>query len=239
MIDGMHIVVIEDEPGIALPMTDRLRREGFRVTHEADGMRGLTAARATDVDLVVLDLMLPGLDGTSILRSLRGSGNDVPVLCLTARTGEADRVGHLEAGADDYLTKPFSTDGLVARIRAILRRAVRAPTESAGAELPDVIEAGDVRIDLDGHTVTRDGEEMKLSALECAILRCLLERRERRGRVASRDHILRAVWGPYAAVTDRTIDFHVKNLRRKIEDDPTNPVWITTDHGVGYRFAGE
>jgi len=236
MIEGLHIVVVEDEPGIALPMTDRLRREGFRVTHEADGMRGLTAARASDVDLVVLDLMLPGLDGTSILRSLRGSGNDVPVLCLTARTGEADRVGHLEAGADDYLTKPFSTDELVARIRAILRRATRAPTANAGAELPDVFEAGNVRVDLDGHTVARGDDETKLSALECAILRCLLERR---GRVASRDHILRAVWGPYAAVTDRTIDFHVKNLRRKVEDDPAHPVWITTDHGVGYRFVSE
>ena len=236
MIDGLHIVVVEDEPGIALPMTDRLRREGFRVTHEADGMRGLTAARASDVDLVVLDLMLPGLDGTSILRSLRDSGNDVPVLCLTARTGEADRVGHLVAGADDYLTKPFSTDELVARIRAILRRSARAPAEAEAEELPAVIEAGSARIDLEGHTVTKDGEEVKLSALECAILRCLLERR---GRVAPREHILRTVWGPYAAVTDRTIDFHVKNLRRKVEDDPANPVWITTDHGVGYRFVGE
>ncbi len=236
MIDGLHIVVVEDEPGIALPMTDRLRREGFRVTHESDGMRGLAMARATDVDLVVLDLMLPGLDGTSILRSLRGSGNDVPVLCLTARTGEADRVGHLQAGADDYLTKPFSTDELVARIRAILRRAMRTPADGSETQLPDVIDAGDVRIDLDGHTVTRAGDEAKLSALECGILRCLLERR---GRVASRDHILRAVWGPYAAVTDRTIDFHVKNIRRKVEVDPTKPVWITTDHGVGYRFVSE
>jgi two-component system response regulator RegX3 len=102
--------------------------------------------------------------------------------------------------------------------------------------LPDVIQAGSARIDLDGHTVERRGDEVKLSALECAILRCLLERR---GRVAPREHILRAVWGPYAAVTDRTIDFHVKNLRRKVEDDPAKPVWITTDHGVGYRFVGE
>ena len=233
MIDGMHIVVVEDEPGIALPLTDRLRREGFRVTHEPDGVRGLTAARATDVDLVLLDLMLPALDGTSVLRSLRDSGNDVPVICLTARTAESDRVGHLVAGADDYVTKPFSTDELVARVRAVLKRAARAPAEGRDA-LPTIVEAGGARIDLDGHTVERDDATHTLSALECAILRCLIERR---GRVASREHILRAVWGPYAAVTDRTIDFHVKNLRRKLERDPTSPELLTTDHGVGYRFG--
>ncbi len=233
MIDGMRVVVVEDEPGIALPLTDRLRREGFRVTHAADGVRGLTAARAPDVDLVILDLMLPGLDGTSVLRSLRDSGNDVPVICLTARTAEADRVKHLVAGADDYVTKPFSTDELVARVRAVLRRATRGAAHDDD-DTP-IIEAGGARIDLDGHTVERDGVARTLSALECAILRCLVERR---GRVASRAHILRNVWGPYAAVTDRTIDFHVKNLRRKLERDPARPALIRTDHGVGYRFAG-
>lgn len=232
MSDGAHLVVIEDEPGIALPLTDRLRREGFRVTHEADGVRGLTAARADGVDLVVLDLMLPGLDGSSVLRSLRDSGNDVPVICLTARTGEADRVRHLVGGADDYVTKPFSTDELVARVRAVLKRSSRG--DDGGTEAPAVVEAGGARIDLDGHTVERDGTTHTLSALECAILRCLIERR---GRVATREHILRTVWGPYAAVTDRTIDFHVKNLRRKLERDPAHPELLLTDHGVGYRFA--
>ena len=234
MSEGLHVVVVEDEPGIALPLTDRLRREGFRVTHAGDGLRGLTAARAPDVDLIVLDLMLPGLDGTSVLRSLRASGNDVPVICLTARTGEADRVGHLLAGADDYVTKPFSTDELVARVRAVLKRAVRAPGASDAEPVSASLEVGGARIDLEGHTVERGGVAHKLSALECAILRCLLERR---GRVATREHILRTVWGPYAAVTDRTIDFHVKNLRRKLERDPAHPELLLTDHGVGYRFA--
>ncbi len=235
MSDAEHVVVIEDEPGIALPLCDRLRREGFRVTHAADGARGLAAARGADVDLVVLDLMLPAVAGTDVLRSLRGSGCDVPVICLTARTAEADRVAHLGAGADDYVTKPFSSDELVARVRAVLRRSARTAASAAeGGATPSVIEVDDVHIDLDGHTVRRGAREEKLSALECAILRCLAARR---GRVTPRAEILRAVWGPYAAVTDRTIDFHVKNLRRKLERDPAHPRLLLTDHGVGYRFA--
>jgi two-component system response regulator RegX3 len=228
---GAHVVVIEDEPAIALPLTDRLRREGLRVTHAADGIGGLRAAREDGVDLVILDLMLPGLDGAGVLLSLRESHNDVPVICLTARTAEQDRVGQLQAGADDYVTKPFSTDELVARIDAVLRRVGR---RSSTADLPPVVEADGAQIDLEGHTVLRDGTREKLSALECAILRCLVERR---GRATSRGQLLRAVWGPYAAVTDRTVDFHVKNLRRKIERDPAHPRILLTDHGVGYRFA--
>lgn len=235
MIAGLHVVVVEDEAGIALPLCDRLRREGYRVTHAADGVRGLVAARGPDVDLVVLDLMLPGLDGSGLLRSLRASGNDVPVICLTARTGADDRVGHLTAGADDYVTKPFSTDELLARIGAVLRRTTRPPSPEGPDAAPAVVSAGGAEIDLEGHAVRRGLALHRLSALECGILRCLIERR---GRVASREHILRTVWGPYAAVTDRTIDFHVKNLRRKLETDPANPVLIVTDHGVGYRFDG-
>lgn len=220
-----HVVLVEDEPALALALSDRLEREGFRVTHCADGQSGLAAAQAGNVDLVVLDLMLPKMSGSDVLRALREPGGAVPVLCLTAKASEHDRVQHLVAGADDYVTKPFSTDELVARIRAVLRRT--SP--------PGRIDLPGLTIDLDGHTATRGDRTEHLSALEAAILRCLIGRRTR---ATSRAQILDAVWGRYAAVTDRTIDFHVKNLRRKIEADPENPVLVVTDHGVGYRFAG-
>ena len=221
-----HVVVVEDEPAIALPVCDRLTREGFRVTHAKDGREGLAAASADGVDLVILDLMLPAMTGTDVLARLRDAGRAVPVICLTAKTAEKDRVGHLRAGADDYVTKPFSLDELVARVQAVLRRASGAPSS--------IDLGGGVTADLDGHSVARDGRVEKLSALEAGILRCLAARA---GRATSRAQILDAVWGRYAAVTDRTIDFHVKNLRRKIEDDPENPSRLVTDHGVGYRLA--
>jgi two-component system response regulator RegX3 len=222
-----HLVVVEDEPAIALPLCDRLTREGFRVTHADDGAKGLAAASADDVDLVVLDLMLPAMSGTQVLAELRGAGSRVPVIVLTAKTAEKDRVDHLRAGADDYVTKPFSLDELVARVDAVLRRAAGdAPTK--------VDLGGGVAVDLDGHTVLRGANVEKLSAMEAGILRCLVARA---GRATSRAQILDAVWGRYAAVTDRTIDFHVKNLRRKIEDDAENPTRLVTDHGVGYRLA--
>jgi two-component system, OmpR family, phosphate regulon response regulator PhoB len=225
---GERIVVVEDEAAIALPLVDRLEQEGFDVVHASDGRAGLAAAEAEGVALVVLDLMLPALNGTDVLAQLREQGNTVPVICLTARTGERDRVEHLVAGADDYVTKPFSLDELVARVRAILRRT--APSAPAGT-----VRIGDLVIDLEGHTVRRGERVEKLSTLEAAILACLLENR---GRATSRTRILDVVWGRYAAVTDRTIDFHVKNLRRKIEERPDQPTLIVTDHGVGYRFAG-
>lgn len=223
-----HVVVVEDEPALALALTDRLGREGFRVTHAADGEAGLRAAQGGGVDLVVLDLMLPKRSGTDVLRALRADGSPVPVICLTAKAAERDRVQHLVEGADDYVTKPFSPDELVARVRAVLRRT--AP--------PGRVELDGVTIDLDGHTVVHGADAQRverLSALEAGILRCLLARR---GKATTRAQILDAVWGRYAAVTDRTIDFHVKNLRRKLEADPENPRLLVTDHGVGYRFAG-
>ncbi len=224
-----HVVVVEDEPGIALPLCDRLAREGFRVTHADDGRKGLAAASADGVDLVVLDLMLPAKSGTEVLAALRAAGRRVPVICLTAKTSERDRVDHLRAGADDYVTKPFSLDELVARVDAVLRR-----TGTTAEPTPRLDLGGGVIVDLDGHSVTRGRRVEKLSAMEAGILRCLAARA---GRATGRAQILSEVWGRYAAVSDRTIDFHVKNLRRKIEDDPENPVRLVTDHGVGYRLA--
>jgi len=219
------VVVVEDEPAIALPLVDRLEREGYRAVHAADGSTGLEAARIDGVDLVILDLMLPAMNGTDVLAALRAEGRTVPVICLTAKTAERDRVDHLLAGADDYVTKPFSLDELMARVQAVLRRTA-APS--------GVLTVGTLAIDLDGHTVRRGDRSERLSTLEAAILACLLKRR---GRATSRSQILAEVWGRYAAVTDRTIDFHVKNLRRKLEERPDKPTLIVTDHGVGYRFT--
>ncbi|MCG3133331.1 MAG: Sensory transduction protein regX3 [Planctomycetes bacterium] len=221
---GKHVVLVEDEPALALALTDRLRREGFRVTHAADGDAGLRAAQEGGVDMVVLDLMLPKRTGTDVLRQLRAEGSAVPIVCLTAKVSEKDRVSHLVEGADDYVTKPFSPDELVARLRAVMRRT--SP--------PARIETGGAVIDLEGHTVTRGDRVEKLSALEAGIVRALAARR---GRSTTRAQILDAVWGRYAAVTDRTIDFHVKNIRRKLEADPEDPKILLTDHGVGYRFT--
>ncbi|MCE9637295.1 MAG: response regulator transcription factor [Planctomycetes bacterium] len=230
---GLRLVLVEDEPAIALALTDRLEREGFRVTHCADGESGLRAAQDGSVALVILDLMLPKMNGTDVLQAIRAGGSPVAVICLTAKASERDRVSHLAGGADDYLTKPFSTDELVARVRAVLRRT----------SAPSRVEAAGIVIDFDGHTVTHAATQNvagelrieKLSALEAGILRCLVTRR---GKATSRAQILDAVWGRYAAVTDRTIDFNVKNLRRKIEIDPESPRLLVTDHGVGYRFTG-
>ena len=221
---GARLVVVEDEPGIALPLCDRLRGEGYEVTHAGDGRSGLTAARTAD--LVVLDLMLPGLSGSDVLRTLRDEGSRVPVICLTARTAEAVRVEHLVAGADDYVTKPFSLDELVARVGAVLRRTSDDPIERRH-------QVGDAWVDLDGPTVRRGDVVHELSPLEAGLLEVLLAEV---GRAVSRNTLLRRVWGPYAAVSDRTIDFHVKNLRRKLEVDPAAPRHLRTVHGVGYRL---
>ena len=225
MDETRRILIVEDEESIREALRDALLSEGYEVLTAADGTQGLALGLKEDPDLVVLDLMLPKLNGTEVLRTLREGGSQVPVLCLTAKSAERDRVAHLVAGADDYVTKPFSTDELVARVRAILRRT--SP--------PGKVEVGGLVIDFDGHSVTRGERVEKLSALEAGILQCLVGRR---GKATSRAQILDAVWGRYAAVTDRTIDFHVKNIRRKIEADPEAPQVLVTDHGVGYRFAG-
>ena len=223
-MSGANVVVVEDEPGIAVPLCDRLRREGYAVTHAAEGRSGLSEARTAD--LVVLDLMLPGLSGSDVLRTLRDEGSRVPVICLTARTGERDRVEHLVAGADDYVTKPFSLDELVARVGAVLRRATPGETERR-------CRIGDATVDLDGPTIRRGDLVHELSPLEAGLLEVLLTEV---GKAVSRNVLLKRVWGPYAAVTDRTIDFHVKNLRRKLEPVPAQPRHLRTVHGVGYRL---
>ena len=223
-----HILLVEDEASIRMALQDDLGMEGYQVDAVGDGPEAL--ARATDVkyDLIILDLMLPRLDGFEVCRRLRASGVATPVLMLTARTQEIDRVTGFEVGADDYVTKPFSRRELLGRVRAILRRT-RPPVQEAAQ-----CAFGDVRVDFRKHEATKAGRPLPLTALEFALLRFLYERRDR---VVSRTEVLEQLWDDAAAVYPRTVDTHLANLRRKLEDDPGAPRWLVGVRGIGYRFA--
>jgi DNA-binding response OmpR family regulator len=222
------LLMIEDEPGLRLTLTDRLTAEGFSVESRADGISGLAAARQTGYDLILLDVMLPGMDGFTICRTLRDEGVDTPVLMLTARGQVDDRVAGLKIGADDYLPKPFHTPELLARIEALLRRAKKEP-------LAENLRIGDIEIDARAAVVRRDGQEVALSAKEYQLLRFLAQRR---GEVVSREQLLKEVWGYHATPNTRTVDVHMTWLRQKMEKDPSAPVHLVTVRGMGYRFDG-
>ena len=230
--DGARIVLVEDNADLAYGLRNNLEIEGHVVTVAEDGPAGLEAVRTVEPDLVILDLMLPGMDGYRVLETLRAEGRDVPVLILTARGEEADKVRGFRLGADDYVTKPFGILELLARVQAILRRAGR------GAAQPDpraVRRFGEVEVDPAARTVTRAGEEVGLTPKEFDLLLALMARE---GAVASRAALLKEVWGHRAAVASRTVDTHVAELRRKLEEEPSDPHWILTVHKAGYRFRG-
>jgi two-component system alkaline phosphatase synthesis response regulator PhoP len=222
------ILLVEDEPGLVLTLTDRLRSEGYAVESAPDGEEALARASAGSFDLILLDVMLPGKSGFEVCRQLRRSGNHTPVLMLTARTQVVDKVVGLETGADDYLTKPFDMMELLARIQALLRRAGPRP----GSQMHQF---GSVRVDFRRAEVVRDGQPVNLSAREFQLLRYLLEHR---GAVLSREELLREVWGYEAEVTTRTVDVHMAWLRQKLEENPKHPQWLLTVRGLGYKFAG-
>jgi DNA-binding response OmpR family regulator len=222
------VLIIEDDRNIASLVERYLERDGFATLCAQDGATGLMHARQRRPSLVVLDVMLPGIDGWEICRRLRRE-SDVPILMLTAREDEADRVAGLSLGADDYVVKPFSPRELVERVKAILRRS--APRS---AQAPAVLEHGGIRLDTERHAVTVDGEAVTLTPSEFALLRTLMARP---GRVFSREELLNRLKGGEAVVVDRVIDVHVGNLRQKIEADPSNPRYLRTVHGVGYRLA--
>lgn len=222
------LLMIEDEPGLRLTLTDRLTAEGFTVESRADGLSGLEAARRAGYDLILLDVMLPGMDGFTICRTLRDEGVDTPVLMLTARGQVDDRVAGLKLGADDYLPKPFHTPELLARIEALLRRAKKEP-------LAENLRVGDIDIDARAAVVRREGQEVALSAKEYQLLRFLAQRR---GEVVSREVLLKEVWGYTATPNTRTVDVHMTWLRQKIEKDPSAPVHLVTVRGIGYRLDG-
>ncbi len=226
-MDAKKILIVDDEPDLVELVSYNLRKEGFKVFTVSSGEDALDAVRKTDYDLIVLDLMLPGIQGTELCRMLRGNPRTeaVPIVMLTAKGEVADKIRGLETGADDYVTKPFSPRELIARVNAVLRR-----TDGRLAK-EKVVHVGDLRIDREAYTVTKGGAPLRLSATEFRLLLYLVERK---GRVFSRDQLLDAVWKNEAVVEPRTVDVHIRRLRAQIEDDPSNPLHIKTRRGVGY-----
>jgi two-component system, OmpR family, response regulator RegX3 len=225
------LLLVEDEKAIVEGLAITLEAEGFQVSWVKDGLEALPAFERVRPDLVVLDLMLPGMSGTEICRTLR-SRSDVPIIMLTAREAEVDRVVGLELGADDYVTKPFSTRELVARIKAVLRRAPLF--ESSGGELP--VESAGVRVDRVRHEVRVDGDAVDLPPKEFELLAYLIEHA---GRVLTRGQLIDEVWGSDYVGDTKTLDVHIRRLRTRIEDDPKDPARIQTVRGVGYRFSDQ
>lgn len=226
----MKILLIEDNANLAFGLSRSLEAEGFEVEVKGDGAAGLACAISSKPDLIVLDLMLPEIDGYTVLKKLRDAGNAVPVLILTARGEETDKIGGFRLGADDYVTKPFSLTELIARVQAILRRA-RGPEKSPESLEPE--EFGAVILDPASRIVTRAGSIVALTPKEFDLLLTLARRK---GAVASRLQLLKEVWGHQAEVMTRTVDIHIAELRRKLEDDPSDPRHILTVWKAGYRL---
>ncbi|MGB3956001.1 MAG: response regulator transcription factor [Brooklawnia sp.] len=223
-----RILIIEDEQSYRDATAFMLQREGFDVSQAEDGASGLAEFERNGADLVLLDLMMPGMPGTEVCRPLRIRSN-LPVIIVPARDSEIDKVVGLEIGADDYVTKPFSHRELVARIRAVLRRGQDAEL------LPEVIEAGDVRMDVERHEVWVRGEAVKLALKEFELLEVLLRNA---GRVMTRGQLIDRIWGADYVGDTKTLDVHVKRLRSKIEADPAHPVQLVTVRGLGYKYEG-
>jgi two-component system, OmpR family, alkaline phosphatase synthesis response regulator PhoP len=224
-----NILLVEDEPGLLITLTDRLVSEGYSVTSASDGEQGQQRALSHPFDVIVLDVMLPRKNGFDVCRDLRQQGLSTPILMLTARGQTIDKVVGLKLGADDYLTKPFEMVELLARIEALLRRAPASPSGGGSTYV-----FGAVRIDLRRTEVWRNGKSVALSAREFQLLRYFIEHR---GDTLSREKLLSEVWGYDAAPSTRTVDVHVAWLRQKLENDSKQPQLIVTVHGLGYKFA--
>ncbi len=232
-----RLLLVEDDRALSTGLSDAFRLEGFEVTLARDGVKARALAFEREFDVAILDLMLPGRSGLDVLRELRAKGRALPILILTARGGESDKVVGLELGADDYVTKPFSLRELVARVRALLRRAGAKDGAAATPPAATRFALGDAEVDLEAFTLKRAGATHALSRREAALLALLWERR---GRAVSRDQILRHAWSDGGDhVGARTIDTHVLNLRQKLESDPAQPKLLLTVHGVGYRLQAE
>jgi len=223
-------LVVEDEESFSDALSFMLRREGYEVAIASDGTEALDQFERHGADLVLLDLMLPGVSGTEVCRTLRQTSN-VPIIMVTAKDGEVDKVVGLELGADDYVTKPFSSRELVARIRAVLRRRGE-PMDL----LPDVFEVGPVRIDVDRHVVVVRGQTVAMPLKEFDLLELLMRNA---GRVLTRAQIIDRVWGSDYVGDTKTLDVHIKRLRAKIEEDPGAPQWILTVRGLGYKMESD
>jgi two-component system, OmpR family, alkaline phosphatase synthesis response regulator PhoP len=226
----MHesILLVEDEEALRMTLGDRLRNDGYVLDYATDGDEAFEKATHAPSDLIILDIMLPGRDGFKVCRDIRKAGLITPILMLTARTQTKDKVNGLRIGADDYLTKPFDVHELMARVKALLRRAPNRLPAPVGA-----FQFGSARVDLRGTELTRDGRPINLSAREFQLLRYFIEHS---GTTISRDELLREVWGYGADTFTRTVDVHVASLRQKFENDPKQPKFIVTVQGLGYKF---
>ncbi len=222
------ILIVEDEESIRLPLEDNLRLEGYEVSSAKDGAEALTSAQKGNYDLIVLDIMLPKMDGFEVCRRLRLDKIATPILILTAKSQEVDKVLGLELGADDYVTKPFSPRELLARVKAILRR-----TQQTQQGI-DFFRFGDVEVDFKKYEAKKGGTPIDLTALEFALLHFLIANS---GQVVHRNKILDEIWGENVFIEPRTIDKHISLLRKKLEDDPQNPRFILGVRSVGYKFA--
>jgi phosphate regulon transcriptional regulator PhoB len=228
----MHILVVDDEADLVELVSYNLNKEGFTVDSASGGEAALTKMRKDKYDLVILDLMLPGIQGIELCRILRNDPKTagLPIIMLTAKGEEVDRILGLEMGADDYMTKPFSPRELVARVRAVLRRSTEKPLTEK------ILKIGELEIDRERYTVSIKGKPIKLSATEFKLLLFLAERK---GKVFSRGQLLDAIWRDEAFVEPRTVDVHIRRLRSHIEEDPANPRYIKTMRGLGYLFDGK
>ncbi len=224
-----RILIVEDEPDMAMGLRDNFEYEGYEVAVAADGQQGLNRAIADRPDLIVLDVMLPQMSGLDVCRQLRGQGMDVPIIMLTARGQEIDKIVGLEMGADDYVTKPFSIKELLARVRAHLRR-----TSKQVAELENY-KFGDVVLEFKKYQATRNGQPMEFSPREFELMKYFIQHR---GETVTRDQLLDEVWGYDNYPFTRTVDNHIAKLRQKIEPTPADPQYIITVHRVGYKFLG-
>lgn len=223
------ILIIEDDPDILTGVVDNLTMEGYQVATAADGKTGLQEALGSHFDLIILDIMLPLLDGFEICRQVRAKGILTPIIVLSAKGEEFDKVLGLELGADDYISKPFSPREFLMRIKAVLRRSSRETPEK---ELT-LFEIGNIKINFLQYEVTKNNQPIRLTAAEFTILKLLIQNR---GEPVSRHKIMAAIWGE--GVTSRAVDTHIWNLREKLEEDPAKPVLILTVHRIGYKFAG-
>lgn len=228
--DAARILVVEDEESLADSVRYNLEREGYAVSVATDGRRALERFRADAPALVILDLMLPEVSGLDLCRMMRAE-SDVPIIMVTAKDSEADKVTGLELGADDYVTKPFSMRELVSRVRANLRRT---KPQAVAEPVDEVISGGPVRMDVGRHEVSVRGESVALPPKEFELLETFLRRR---GRLLTREFLIDEVWGPDYFGDTRTLDVHVKRLRRKLEDDPHHPRYLLTVRGLGYKFV--
>ncbi|MEN9787621.1 MAG: hypothetical protein RLZZ299_2885 [Pseudomonadota bacterium] len=224
---GASILVVEDDETLAMGLTSALEHEQFQVSHVDNGESALASIDDDPPDILVLDVMLPGMDGLAVLRRVKAEHPELPVILLTARAAEADRVSGLEAGADDYVVKPFSLRELIARVRARLR------TRPAIPRPPDLLAFGRNEVDLRRRVLLRGGEEQRMTTHEAGVLAYLIAHR---GRDVSREELLQNVWGYSPAMATRTVDNQILKLRKKVEDVPSDPRHILTIHGTGYRF---